>query len=128
MALGSSGAGSHRKRAARCGKERIRIDEAYLMEEMADAEATDAVERAAIEEEAICARILKKRQWRNTRALMCKKNHAVRQMVRLPPKEEKEVSGGEDCFFDRYFHDKGSKGTKTTLRVNSHSIKQKAHD
>ncbi|KAE8783451.1 Phytosulfokines 5 [Hordeum vulgare] len=43
-------------------------------------------------------------------------------MVRLPPKEEKEVSNGEDSFgdeqiqlgpyrfFDRYFHEKDGKG------------------
>ncbi|KAE8802441.1 E3 ubiquitin-protein ligase XB3 [Hordeum vulgare] len=83
-AIGSSGAGSsmcrrvdpstgpadyesHRELAARRGKERIRISEAYLAKEMTEAEAADAAARAATEEEAICARILKKLQPRNTR-------------------------------------------------------------
>ena len=88
-ALGSSGAGSsrsrpehlsfpitgradyesHRERAARRGKERIRAAEARIAAEMAAAEAADAAARVAAEEEAIRARIVKKRQRRNTRAL-----------------------------------------------------------
>ena len=89
-ALGSSGAGSsrsrqpehlsfpitgradyesHRERAARRGKERIRAAEARIAAEMAAAEAADAAARAAAEEEAIRARIVKKRQRRNTRVL-----------------------------------------------------------
>ena len=30
------------------------------------------------------------------RALACEQNQAVREMTGLPPKDEKEVSGGED--------------------------------
>ena len=89
-ALGSSGAGSsrsrqpehlsfpitgraeyesHRERAARRGKERIRAAEARIAAEMAAAEAADEVAGAVAEEEAIHARIVKKRRRRSTRAL-----------------------------------------------------------
>ncbi|KAE8790240.1 hypothetical protein D1007_35579 [Hordeum vulgare] len=91
---------SHRERAACHGKERIRIAEAYLPEEMAEAEAVDAAARATGEEEAICAHILKKRQRRNTRALARKQNRTAREIVGLPTKEEKEVSGSEDSSDD----------------------------
>ncbi|KAE8785392.1 Phytosulfokines 5 [Hordeum vulgare] len=105
---------SHRERAARRGKERIRIAEAYLVKEMTEAKAADAAARVTAEEEAIHVRILEKQQHRNTHALAREQNRAVREMVGLPPKEEKVVSGGEDssgdeqirfepyCIFDRY--------------------------
>ncbi|KAE8802631.1 hypothetical protein D1007_21667 [Hordeum vulgare] len=69
---------SHGKRAVRRGKERIRIVEAYLAEEMAEADAADVGAQEVAEEEAIHARILKKRQRRNTSALARKQNRAVR--------------------------------------------------
>ncbi|KAE8788881.1 Pyrophosphate-energized vacuolar membrane proton pump [Hordeum vulgare] len=94
--IGSTDFKSHRERATRRGNERIRIAEAYLAEEMSEVEAVDAAARAAAHEEAIRARILKKRQRRNTRALAREQNRAVREMAGLPPKEEKEASGGED--------------------------------
>ena len=50
----------HREQAARRGKERIRAAKARITAEMAAAEAADAA-RAAVEEEAIRARIVKKR-------------------------------------------------------------------
>ena len=113
-ALGSSGAGSsrsrpehlsfpitgradyesHRERAARRGKERIRAAEARIAAEMAAAEAADAAARAAAEEEAIRACIVKKRQRRNTRALAREQNRAVRAMAGLPPKEEEDSGAG----------------------------------
>ncbi|KAE8819704.1 hypothetical protein D1007_02364 [Hordeum vulgare] len=114
---------SHQERAARRGKERIRIAEAYLAEEMGEEEAADAAMRAITEEEAIRAHILKKWQRRNTCTLAREQNQAVREMVGLPPKE-KEVSGNKDtfgdeqirldpyCVFDRYFCDKDIKGTE----------------
>ncbi|KAE8769419.1 Pyrophosphate-energized vacuolar membrane proton pump [Hordeum vulgare] len=90
---------SHRERAVCHGKERIRIVEAYLAEEMA--EVVDATARATTEEEAIRAHILKKRQWRNTRALARKQNRTAREMAGLPSKEDKEVSGSEDSSDDK---------------------------
>ncbi|KAE8810946.1 hypothetical protein D1007_12301 [Hordeum vulgare] len=69
---------------------------------MAEAEAADAAAWEAAHADAICARISKKRQRRNTRGLARKKNLAVREMVGLPPKEEKEVSGNEDTSSDEY--------------------------
>ncbi|KAE8770845.1 E3 ubiquitin-protein ligase XB3 [Hordeum vulgare] len=59
---------SHRERVARRGKEMIRVAQDYLTKEMAEAKAADAAARAAAEEEAIRACILKKRERRNTRA------------------------------------------------------------
>ncbi|KAE8778774.1 Pyrophosphate-energized vacuolar membrane proton pump [Hordeum vulgare] len=107
---------SHRERAARRGKERIRIVEAYLVEEMAEAEAADVAARAAVEEEAIRARILRKQQRRNKRALVREQNRTVCVMTGLPSKKEKEVSGGDEqtrldpyCVLDRYFRDKDVK-------------------
>ncbi|KAE8820692.1 E3 ubiquitin-protein ligase XB3 [Hordeum vulgare] len=106
---------SHQEWAARHGKERIRIVEAYLVEEMAEADVADAAERAAAEEEAIRARVLKKRQRRNPRALAREQNRVIHEMVGMPPKE-KEGSDDEDissdkqsrldpyCIFDRFFH------------------------
>nr|XP_020158640.1 uncharacterized protein LOC109776064 [Aegilops tauschii subsp. strangulata] len=52
---------SHRERAARRGKERIRAAEARIAAEMAAEEADDAAAQASAEEEAIRARIVKKR-------------------------------------------------------------------
>ncbi|KAE8801850.1 hypothetical protein D1007_22477 [Hordeum vulgare] len=113
---------SHRERAARRGKERIRIVEAYLAEEMTEADAADAAKRAAAQEEAIHACILKKRQLRDTRALVREQNRAAREMTGLTSKEEREVSDNEDSsddehirleqyyVFDRYFHDNDDKG------------------
>ncbi|KAE8785481.1 hypothetical protein D1007_40829 [Hordeum vulgare] len=121
-ATSSTVAGSHRKRAARSGMERIRIVAAYLAQEMMEAEAADAAELAVAEEEAIHTCIWKKRQWRNTRALACEQDRAIREMAGLPPKEEKEASSNEDttgseqiwldayCVFYRYFHDKDGMG------------------
>lgn len=114
---------SHWEWAARHGKERIRVAEAYLAEEMAEAEAADAAARAAAEEETIRARILKKWQRRNTRTLARKQNWAVREMAGLPSKEVDEVSDDEDnscdeqirfdsyCVFDRYFHKNDDRGS-----------------
>ncbi|KAE8800571.1 Pyrophosphate-energized vacuolar membrane proton pump [Hordeum vulgare] len=111
---------SHRERSSRHGKERIRIAEAYLTEEMT--EAADAAARASAQEEAIRARILKKWHSHNTRTLAHEQNRVVREMAGLPSKEVKEVSGGEDnsgdeqirlnlyCIFDRYFRNKDDKG------------------
>ncbi|KAE8810904.1 hypothetical protein D1007_12253 [Hordeum vulgare] len=62
---------------------------------MAEAMATDAAARAAVEEEAIRARILKKRQRQSTCALVREQNWVIREMAGLPLKEEK-VSGGEE--------------------------------
>ena len=105
---------SHRERAARRGKERIRAAEARVAAEMAVAEAADA-------EEATRARIMKNRPRRNTRAVAQEQNQAVRAMAGLPPKEEKEDCDGEDsssdeqirldpyCVFDRYFREKDGK-------------------
>jgi hypothetical protein len=115
---------SHRERAARHGKERIRTAEARITAEMATAEGADAAARAAAEEEAIRARIVKKRQRRNTRTLAREQNRAVRAVARLPPKEEKEDSDDEDSsadeqirldpyrVFDRYFREKDGKGAE----------------
>ena len=47
----------------------MRAAEARPATDMAAAEAVDAVVRAATEKEGIQAHIIKKRQWRNTRAL-----------------------------------------------------------
>uniref|UniRef100_A0A453K4Z2 Uncharacterized protein n=1 Tax=Aegilops tauschii subsp. strangulata TaxID=200361 RepID=A0A453K4Z2_AEGTS len=106
---------SHRKWAAHRGKERIRAAEARIVTEMAAAEAADAAVRAAAEEEAIRARIVKKRQQRNALGLAREQNRAVRAMAGLPSKEEKEDSDNVDnsddeqirldpyCVFDRYF-------------------------
>ncbi|KAE8797305.1 Phytosulfokines 5 [Hordeum vulgare] len=81
-----------------------------------------AAAKARIEEEAICAHILKKQQRRNTCALAQDQNRAVREMDGLPPKVEKEVNDGEDnscdklvqldlyCVFDWYFREKDDKG------------------
>ena len=55
-----------------------------------------AAARAAAEEEAVRARIVKGRQLRNTCALTREQNRAVRAMAGLPPKEEKEDSDGSD--------------------------------
>ena len=107
---------SHRERAPRRGKERISATEARIAPE-----ATGAAAQAAAEEEAIHARIVKKRQWRNTRALVREQNRTVRAMVRLPPMKEKADNDGEDssgneqfqfdpyCVFDRYFREKDGK-------------------
>nr|XP_040255115.1 MEIOTIC F-BOX protein MOF-like [Aegilops tauschii subsp. strangulata] len=57
---------SYRERAARRGKERIRAAEGRIAAKMAAAEAADVAAWAATEEEAIHARIVKKRQRRNT--------------------------------------------------------------
>ncbi|KAE8815795.1 Pyrophosphate-energized vacuolar membrane proton pump [Hordeum vulgare] len=57
--------------------------------------------RAIAEKEAICAHILKKQQRRNTCAFAQEHNWAVREMVGLPPKEEKEVNSGEDNSDDK---------------------------
>ena len=140
-ALGSSGAGSsrsrpehlsfpitgraeyesHRERAARRGKERIRAAEARIAAEMAAAEAADAAARAAAEEEAIRARIVKKRQRRNTRALAREQNRAVRAMAGLPPKEEKgrfddkQIRLDPDRVFDPYFREKDTDTSPTYL-------------
>ena len=54
---------------SRHGKERIRAAEARIAAEMAAAEAADVVAGAVAEEEAIHARIVKKRRRRSTRAL-----------------------------------------------------------
>ncbi|KAE8819523.1 Pyrophosphate-energized vacuolar membrane proton pump [Hordeum vulgare] len=88
---------------------------------MAEAE---AAEWADAQEEAICTRILKKRQRRNTRALTREQNRAVREMIELPPKEENDVSSGEDssgdeqnrldpyCIFDWYPPRQGRQGRR----------------
>ncbi|KAE8800493.1 Phytosulfokines 5 [Hordeum vulgare] len=93
------------------------VFEACLAEEMM------AVARAAAEEEAICDRILKKRQWGCTHALAREQDRAVYEMVRLPSKEEEELSDDEGnssdeqiwldpyCAFDRYFGEKDGKGS-----------------
>ncbi|KAE8812487.1 Pyrophosphate-energized vacuolar membrane proton pump [Hordeum vulgare] len=86
--IGLTDCASHRERAVHRGKERIMVAKARIVEEMA-AQSLDA-------EEAICARILKKRQRRNTRALAREQN--LRGMTGLPPKMEKEVSDDEDNF------------------------------
>ena len=83
---------SHRDRCARREKERIRTVEARLVADMEATEAADVAARATKEEEAICARIVKKRQWRNIRTLVREQNRAVHAMAGLPPKEEKDVS------------------------------------
>ncbi|KAE8784876.1 hypothetical protein D1007_41493 [Hordeum vulgare] len=117
--IGPANFESHREQVVRHGKEWIRIVEAYHAEEMAVAEAADAAVSAATEEEAIRARIFKKRQRRNTCAVAGKHNRTVHEMARLPSKEEKEVSDSENNsddeqirldpyrVFDRYFRDKG---------------------
>ena len=80
----------------------------------------EAEARAAVEEEVIRARIVKKRQWRNMCALAREQNWAVCAMVGLPLKEEKEDSDGEDssgdeqiwldpyCIFNWYYRCKGT--------------------
>ncbi|KAE8816859.1 Phytosulfokines 5 [Hordeum vulgare] len=90
---------------------------------MAEAEAADAATRATVKEEATCAHILKKRQWRNTRVLSPEQNRTVREMAGLPSKEVEEVSNGEDssgdkqirldlyCVFDSHFNEKDDKGS-----------------
>ncbi|KAE8789877.1 hypothetical protein D1007_35840 [Hordeum vulgare] len=102
----------------------VRVAEAYIAAEMAEAEAVDAAARATAQEEAICARIFKKRQWRNTCALAREQNRAIREMTELSYKEVDEVSDGEDnsggkqiwldpyCVFDRYFRKKDGKGSR----------------
>ncbi|KAE8771123.1 Pyrophosphate-energized vacuolar membrane proton pump [Hordeum vulgare] len=86
---------------------------------MATAEAVDVAARAGAEEKAIRARIVKKWQRRNTHALAQEQNRAVREMVGLLPKEDKD---GEDsskkehiwldpyCVFDQYFRKKDVNG------------------
>ncbi|KAE8800299.1 Pyrophosphate-energized vacuolar membrane proton pump [Hordeum vulgare] len=91
---------SHREWVVRRGKEMIMVVEARITEEMAAAKVADAAARAAAEKEAICTRILKKQQRRNACALSREKNQAVREMVGLPPKVEKEVSDGDDSSGD----------------------------
>lgn len=59
---------------------------------MAVMEAADA----AAEEKAFHIRIVKKRQRMNKCAIAREQNHAVREMARLPPKEEKEDDDGDD--------------------------------
>ena len=85
---------------------------------MRSAKAADAAVRATAEEEAICACIVKKRQWGNTRDLAREQNPAVHAMVGLPPKEEKEDIDDEEqirldpfCVFERCFREKDGKGT-----------------
>ncbi|KAE8805735.1 hypothetical protein D1007_18077 [Hordeum vulgare] len=90
---------------------------------MVEAEAVDAAVRAATEEEAICARILTKREWRNTRALVREQNRTVCEMSGLPSKEVDEVSDDEDnsgneqirldpyFVLDRYFGEKDDQGS-----------------
>ncbi|KAE8774846.1 hypothetical protein D1007_52711 [Hordeum vulgare] len=87
---------SHTERVARRGKKIIRIVEAYLAEEKA--EAADAAERSIAEEEAISVRILKKRQRQNMRALAHEQNRVVHEMTGLP---SKEVSDDEDSSNDK---------------------------
>ncbi|KAE8779134.1 E3 ubiquitin-protein ligase XB3 [Hordeum vulgare] len=113
---------SHREWASRCGKERIRIAEAHIMEEMTVTEAADTAARTAAEGEAIHARILRKRQQTEMCALAREQNLTVCEMVRLPSKVEKDVSDGEgSCgdehirldpyrVFDRYLREKDDKG------------------
>ncbi|KAE8778598.1 hypothetical protein D1007_48499 [Hordeum vulgare] len=60
---------------------------------MAEVEATDAAARVVAEEEAIPARILKKRQRQNTRAPAREKNRAVLEMAGLPSKEGDKGKG-----------------------------------
>ncbi|KAE8777839.1 B3 domain-containing protein [Hordeum vulgare] len=67
------GAGSHRERP-----------KAYLAEVMVETEAADAAERVAAEEEAIRARILKRRRLQNTRALARERNRAVCEIAGVP--------------------------------------------
>ncbi|KAE8770512.1 Phytosulfokines 5 [Hordeum vulgare] len=73
---------------------------------MAAAKAADAAAPAATKEEAIRARICKKRKYRNTRAL------AREQKV----SHDKDNSGDEQirlgpyCVFDRYFRENDDKG------------------
>ncbi|KAE8816474.1 Pyrophosphate-energized vacuolar membrane proton pump [Hordeum vulgare] len=81
-----------------------------------------AATRAAAKEEAICARIIKKRPWRNMHALTQEQNWVVRVMVGLRPKEEKEDNNRLDSsdeeqiqidlyrVFDCYFREKYAKG------------------
>ncbi|KAE8779064.1 hypothetical protein D1007_47948 [Hordeum vulgare] len=101
----------------------IRTTEVCLAEEMVEAEGIDAAARATTEKEAICARILKKWQRKNTRALAQEKNRAIFEMVGLPSKDEEEVSDGESSsdenqirlnpyyVFDSYFDEKDDKGS-----------------
>ncbi|KAE8806441.1 E3 ubiquitin-protein ligase XB3 [Hordeum vulgare] len=110
---------SHRERAAHRGKERIRIAEAFRAKEMteAKAEVADAAVRATAVEKVIRARILKKRQRRNMRALAREHNWAIHELAGLPLKEEKVVSDTDDSsddgqvrldpyrVFNRYFHE-----------------------
>ena len=92
---------------------------------MTATKAADAAAWAAAEEEAICTRIVKKRQRRNTCALARERNWAVRAMVGLHPKGKKEDNDGSDnsddeqirldpyCVFDdRYFREKDDKGVR----------------
>ncbi|KAE8798469.1 Phytosulfokines 5 [Hordeum vulgare] len=91
---------------------------------MATAKAGDVAARAAIKEEAIHARVLKKWQQRNTHALAREQSWLVREMAKIPPKKEKEASDGEDSdddeqirldpysVFDRYFREKEYKGSR----------------
>ena len=70
--------------------------EARIVAEMA---AAHEAARAAAEEEAIRARIMKKQQRRKTRTLAQEQNRTVPVMAGLPPKE-KENSNGEDSSDD----------------------------
>ena len=92
------------------------------MEEMAVTEAADTVTQAAVEEEAIDARILKNWQRTKMRALALEQNLTVHEMVGLPSKIEKDVSDSKDScgdehirldpyrVFDRYLREKDDKG------------------
>ena len=55
-----------------------------------EVEAEEARSHAALDEKAKRARILKKRQRRNTHALSREQNRAVRAMAGLPPKEDND--------------------------------------
>ncbi|KAE8783429.1 hypothetical protein D1007_43087 [Hordeum vulgare] len=77
-------------RCARCGNRKMRAAKDRLAPDMTEVVAIDATVHTATKEEVFGARIIKNRQRRKMRALAREKNWAIRAIVGLPPKEEKE--------------------------------------